>query len=316
MSAYWPRRNIKEMKQKSILILGSEGFIGRHLVQFFRRQEWEVFGCDLYEAPSQDYKYQKVSRLSPELDDVFSGTYYFTCINAAGSGNVNYSMTHPVNDFEANCLDTIRVLDMIKKYQNECRYLHFSSAAVYGNPKSLPVEEEHETAPLSPYGWHKVISEHLCKEYATIYKLKTLAVRPFSIYGPGLQKQLLWDLYKKCMSRTDQDVQLWGTGNESRDFLFIYDLIKCIDILVHEGDFNGGVYNVASGEETSIRHITNLFTSLFDKGIRITFNQQVREGDPINWRADITKIKSHNFKPQYSLEQGLEIVVEWMKNLK
>src|SRR3982751_6954365 len=92
-----------------VLVLGSEGFIGSCLIRNFLNGQYVVHGCDLFETPRMfDYVYTKVSRLSPEWDEVFNNNQFDACINAAGSGNVPYSMQHPLYDFEANTLDTIR----------------------------------------------------------------------------------------------------------------------------------------------------------------------------------------------------------------
>lgn len=301
---------------KRVLILGSEGFIGSHLVRHFINRDWDVFGCDLYEAPSHPYAYRKISRLSPELDEVFLAGTFDACINAAGSGNVNYSMTHPFSDFEANSLDTIRVLETIRRFQPECRYVHLSSAAVYGNPKRLPITEEDPLSPLSPYGWHKLIAENLCREYSSIYKIKTLAVRPFSVYGPGLKKQLFWDLFQKIRQAKGDTVELWGTGKESRDFIFIQDLVAVLHLLLERAPMQGEVYNVASGVETTVEEAATSLGNHINPDVKIIFNQQVREGDPLNWRADVSKLTALNFRPEVQLQDGIKILAAWMKDLK
>src|SRR5215211_1274307 len=112
---------------QQILILGSEGFIGSHIVQYFLNKNYKVYGCDLFEAPSLEYRYFKVSRLSPEWESVLSANKFNYCINAAGSGNVPYSMEHPVIDYEANTLDTIHILDAIRRYAPTSKYIHISS---------------------------------------------------------------------------------------------------------------------------------------------------------------------------------------------
>jgi UDP-glucose 4-epimerase len=295
-----------------ILILGSEGFIGHNLVQYFLNGNASVYGCDLFEVPSNAYNYRKISRLSPELDEVFATASFDVCINAAGSGNVNYSMTHPFSDFEANSLDTIRVLECIRRLQPVCRYVHISSAAVYGNPEKLPVKEQDRKSPLSPYGWNKLISEMLCSEYSSIYKLKTISVRPFSVYGPGLRKQLFWDLFRKINSLKENKIELWGTGNESRDFIFIDDLVSCIGMLIDNAEMAGEVYNIASGNETTIREIGTLFCRSIIPRIEIEFNQKVREGDPLNWKADISKIEEIGFKPRVTVNEGINKLVQWI----
>lgn len=300
----------------NILILGSEGFIGSHLVEFYKSKNWKVHGADLYEVGTQRYNYHKISRLSPEYDEILQHTHVDLCINAAGSGNVPYSVTHPVSDFEANALDTVRILDGLRKFRPHCRYLHISSAAVYGNPIQIPVNEESRVSPISPYGWHKLISENLCKEYHSVFNLRVAIVRPFSVYGPGLRKQLFWDLAKKCEATTNHTIDLWGSGKESRDFIFIDDLMSAFDVVTNSSRFQADVYNIATGVETSVDQVAKMFVGLFNSNIKIEFSNSAREGDPQNWCADISRMQKLGFNPQVSLEDGLQKLILWMKSLK
>jgi UDP-glucose 4-epimerase len=298
---------------KKIMILGSEGFIGTHLVKHFSRANWEVHGCDLYAAPSSKYIYKNISG-TKDFKDVFSDIIFDACINAAGSGSIPYSISNPVGDFEANDLGTIRILDSIRLFNPACAYLHISSAAVYGNPETLPVKEPDRIKPLSPYGWHKLISEELCKEHHSLYGLKIIIARPFSVYGPGLRKQLFWDLYRKSLGDNVQ-VELWGTGNESRDFIFIDDLARCFEILIEKAEDGLSIYNIASGEETSIKDVSEKLFSLLCPDKKIFFNKLVRAGDPLNWRADISRLTALGFRPEYSIDDGILKLVQWFKNL-
>lgn len=295
-----------------ILILGSEGFIGKHLVEFYLTTSHQVVGCDLYEQPSKNYEYHKISRLSPELDLLFGKQNIDICINAAGSGNVSYSMTHPLIDFEANSLDVIKVLESIRLNAPNCKYLHISSAAVYGSPSKLPIAETDVNHPLSPYGWHKLIAENICIEYHQIYNIKTAIVRPFSVFGPGLKKQLFWDLHQKYKTQP-KPIEIWGTGQESRDFIYISDVVNSFNLIINKSNFNGDIYNVASGKEFYIADICKLYFALLDKNTSFIFNQKTREGDPINWRANIDKIKEIGFIPKINIEDGLKNYIEWIK---
>jgi UDP-glucose 4-epimerase len=298
-----------------ILIAGSEGFIGGHCVEYFIHCQHEVTGIDLYEQPSKKYNYIKVSRLSPEMNEVLAHTKFDVVVNAAGSGNVSYSILHPLLDFEANSLDTIRLLDAIRKHQPTCKYIHLSSAAVYGNPRKLPIKEEDVTVPLSPYGWHKLIAENLCKEYTQVYHLRTAVLRPFSVYGPELKKQLFWDLYVKALS-ANESFDLFGTGKESRDYIFIKDLMLGIDTVLKYSVMQGEVYNLASGIEIRIEEaVQTYFDALKIKPI-YRFTGTIREGDPLNWCADISKIKQLGFTPQYNLRTGLAELAKWIKAAK
>lgn len=273
-----------------------------------------MYGADLYETSFKPYQYVKVSRLSPDLNDLFSFAHFDVCVNAAGSGNVSYSMSHPFADFEANSLDTIRILEIIRKVQPTCKYLHISSAAVYGNPEKLPICETDAAKPLSPYGWHKLLAEYLCREYSQIYGLKTAIIRPFSVYGPGLKKQLFWDLYQKTIVADDY-IELWGLGTESRDFVYITDVIRCLELIANYGNMSGEVYNIASGTETTIREVATEFCKVIKPQIAVTFNSKIRQGDPLNWKADISKIESLGFKPQVDISLGISKIAEWFKSL-
>jgi UDP-glucose 4-epimerase len=299
----------------TILVLGSEGFIGRHAVRFFLEKGWQVAGCDLFEAPTQSYRYIKLSRLSPEWEELMQQIHFNCCVNAAGSGNVSYSVTHPLIDFESNTLDVIRMLDALRKWQPSCRYLHISSAAVYGNPASLPVRESDPCKPVSPYGYHKWMSESLCHEYFSIYKLPVVIIRPFSVYGPGLQKQLFWDLLQKYRLNPEK-IDVWGTGKESRDFIYIEDLIRSIECVLQKSAFECEVYNVASGREITIEEAVQKLFLQVDKNVEIYFNKRVRPGDPENWRADTTRLHNLGFVPSVDFGTGIVKLAEWYKNLK
>lgn len=294
-----------------VLILGSEGFIGNHLVKFFLQKKWEVTGCDLIEASVTGYQYHKISLLSADLEQLFVGLRYDTCINAAGSGNVPYSLTHPLSDFEANVSSVIHVLEVIRKYNPDCRYLHISSAAVYGNPRQLPIEETAVLAPLSPYGWHKQMSEQLCLEYYQQFGVRTAVTRPFSVYGPGLRKQLFWDVYQK-LAKAEDALELWGTGKESRDFIHVEDLVQALWLILEKGNMEGEAYNVATGVETTIEQAVGLFIRSLQKNTTLTFNQKGRPGDPLYWRADISRLTSLGFEPAWSLEKGLQLTANWI----
>jgi UDP-glucose 4-epimerase len=298
---------------KSILILGSEGFIGNHLVHFFLRKEFVVFGCDLFETSRDGYHYVKVSRLSPEWDDLFSNRPFDFCINAAGSGNVAYSMTHPQFDFESNTLDVFRALDALRKYQPNCRYIHISSAAVYGNPQTLPIPESAPMKPLSPYGWHKYMSEMICREFYQLFGIKNAIIRPFSVYGNGLKKQLLWDICTKLSK--SKDVELFGTGGESRDFIHVQDLVNAVDSIMAQGNFECEVYNVASGVETTIAELSKVFESCLADGSTIKFSGVTRAGDPLNWCADVTKLNAIGFTPKVALGDGVKKYINWVREL-
>jgi UDP-glucose 4-epimerase len=303
------------LERIKLLILGSEGFIGSHLVKHFLLQDYEVIGCDLFETSQvgDTYTYVKVSRLSPEWEEVFATFKPAVCINAAGSGSVPYSVQHPFSDFEANTLDTARLLDVLRRLSPESKYLHISSAAVYGNPASLPVDEKAALHPLSPYGWHKLMAENLCSEYHSIFSVPVSVIRPFSVYGAGLRKQLLWDICTKL--RHAGEISLFGTGKESRDFIHVTDLAVLVDCIVRRSPFKNDIYNAASGRETTIEEIAREFERCYDGAKTISFSGKGRAGDPVNWKADIRKAGSLGFQPAVALPDGIRNYISWFHSI-
>ena len=292
-----------------VLVLGSLGFIGSNLIDYLKGYNCMIYGCDLTDTSVKDYTYQKVSILSADFEIFFQKECFDICINASGSGSVTYSINHPISDFESNTFTVAKVLDTIRKHTLTCKYLHISSAAVYGDPISLPISESSELNPLSPYGYHKLMSEQICQEYYAIFNVPICIVRPFSVYGNGLKKQLLWDICEKF--RKSKEVLLFGTGNESRDFIHIEDLCRLILKIIAECDFTGGVYNAASGVETSIADVVYICKANLHVSKNITFTGNAKEGDPKNWRADISKIKALGFNTTITIAKGIPEYVRW-----
>ncbi len=296
-----------------ILILGSEGFIGSHLVKYFTNKGYEVFGCDLKEIPGSHYTYFQVRKANFLWSELFSKNTFNYCVNAAGNGNVSYSLSEPVDDFDANTFVTMKLLDDLRRHNPNCRYLHLSSAAVYGNPLSLPVKETDSCMPVSPYGWHKLMAEQVCKEHYSLYNLPVAIVRPFSIYGEGLKKQLFWDIFQKYQSNA-ASIELWGTGKESRDFIYIDDVMRAIDFILQHGNMKAEIYNLASGVEVTIKEVVALLFRELDPRLQFTFNNRIRQGDPLNWRADVSELKSLGFEATTTLEAGIKKLSHWLLN--
>ncbi len=297
-----------------ILILGSEGFIGSHLLQYFSEQGFEVVGCDIFEvAQSRVYSYHKISRLSPELNGILAKMNFDFCLNAAGSGNVPYSLEHPMIDFEANTIDTAMFLDSLKRFQPECRYIHISSAAVYGNPQQLPVIETHPLNPISPYGYHKWMSEIVCQEYYKIYNTPIAIIRPFSIYGAGQKKLLLWDICNKL--KNFSNIQLYGNGNESRDYIHILDFARLVDCIIKKDHFKCEIFNAGTGKGTTIKEITDIITKQYNRRISISFSGEIRQGDPLYWKSDIKKAESIGFSPSIDLTNGVCEYINWFESI-
>ena len=296
----------------NILIVGSEGFIGSHLCNFFINDHQNiVVGVDIIDTNeiNPNMTYQKIDKHHVNWGEILNKFNIDLCINASGIGNVALSIKEPLKDFEANTLDVIKLLEGIRVHRQQCKYIHISSAAVYGNPEKLPISEGDETKPISPYGYHKLMSEWICREYSTLYNIKLIVIRPFSLFGIGLKKQLIWDICNKLKS--SDSIELFGTGRETRDFIHISDFVELIDTILKKATFKSQIFNAASGKETSIKNISEIVAKYYKNQKTISFNGQNKPGDPINWQANIDEIINLGFHPNKKIQDAIVEYLIW-----
>ena len=286
-----------------IILIGSKGFIGHNLLNYLSGNGHEVWGADVVTDYVDLDRYFLIDASNSDYSSVFKYNKYEVCINCSGAASVPDSLLNPLRDYYLNTVNVYKILEAIKNFQPDCRFINLSSAAVYGNPQHLPVKEFARPNPLSPYGIHKLQSEQICKEFNDYYKIQTCSLRIFSVYGPGLQKQLFWDLYKKA--KAGRPFTLYGTGNESRDFIYISDLVKAIELVTEFSSFKAEVINIANGQEIIIKDAVTIFYSFFKSEIAYSFSGNIREGDPANWLADIKKLTSFGYKPLIDIKTGL-----------
>ena len=295
-----------------ILIIGSKGFIGQHAVRHFSTQGHQVTGADIvhdYNSPN----YFLIDSSNADFQALFSSQPFDACINCSGAANVPESLQKPARDYELNAHNVFHMLNALRRHQPNCRFINLSSAAVYGNPQQLPVDEAHPLRPVSPYGYHKRFAEEMIHEFHQHYQLPALSLRIFSAYGEGLQKQFFWDLHQKA--RQGDTVELWGTGKESRDYIYIQDIMQVLDVVLARARFTGEALNVANGREVTIAHAATTFLAQYKPGTSLRFKGQTRPGDPLNWQADIAQIQALGYQQQFSLQQGLKQYAQWLKEI-
>lgn len=302
------------MKPKRVMISGVAGFIGRNVAGHYWKRGYEIIGIDivpLENAPAFfmnryfriDLEKERIASLLQEyLPQVF--------IHCAGRASVELSVTDPGADFQASVPVTFSILDSLRVSAPDCKFIFLSSAAVYGNPRSLPVGEDHPTDPISPYGYHKLLCELMCNEFSSVYGQPTATIRIFSAYGQGLRRQVLWDTCLKA-HKDPEVIELRGTGNETRDFIHVHDIARAIEIVEKNGSLNGEVYNLGFGIQISIRRLAELLISSMGMKRKLHFDGVVPRGNPLNWCADIRKIQDIGFQAAISPEEGIRKYGQW-----
>ena len=293
-----------------VIIIGSKGFIGQNLVKYFEYKNYQVWKADVVVDYADTDRYFLIDASNSDFNTVFHFQKYDICINCSGAASVPDSLKNPMRDYYLNAVNVFKILSAINQFQPECKFINLGSAAVYGNPQTLPVSEDAKRNPLSPYGFHKLQAEQICEEFYSFFKLQTCSLRIFSVYGAGLQKQLFWDLNKKANS--GETFTLFGTGEESRDFIHVDDLARAIERVAQSTYFRADVINIANGEEVKIKDAVATFFSFYPYDIRYSFSGDSRKGDPLNWKADILRLKSLGYHPSVKMVDGLKGYYDWL----
>jgi UDP-glucose 4-epimerase len=209
---------------------------------------------------------------------------------------------------------TAEILEALRRSGSGAKFVLMSSAAVYGQPVRFPVREDAPVAPMSPYGWHKLEAEAICREHVERWGGRASAVRVFSAYGEGLRRQVVWDLVQRIRS-SDGRLELMGTGEESRDFVHASDVARAVEVVIGAAPMRGEVYNVGSGEETTIRELAEMLMGVMGKRLALSWLGDPVEGYPVRWHADIGGICGLGYGRGARLGERLRSVVSWAEGL-
>lgn len=284
---------------KVALVTGANGFLGSHIVQNLNAAGYRVI-----EARRESLTLHVLSELlqchKPNL-----------VVHAAGSASVDESLQEPFADYEASVHLTALVIDALRRSCPDSHFVLLSSAAVYGAPVLNPISEDCATEPISPYGYHKLMSELLVQEAQKLFDLKATVLRVFSAYGERIRRQVIHDLCTKFMSSERDSIVLRGTGAETRDFIHAKDVAQAVKHVFETSTF--GVYNLASGKQTSIAELADLVKEQLGSKATVTFDGIVRPGNPRFWEADITKLRRSGFTSTIQLSEGIQSYCEWFK---
>lgn len=291
--------------------MGSGGFIGSHLAKFLQ-QGYSVATASRSASGSADHFV--VDGQNPDFRLIVNKVKPDIVVNCMGSANVFNSFRAPEEDFRLNVTLLRQLLCALRDAGFSGRFLQLSSAAVYGSPATVPILESAPLEPISPYGWHKLQAEMICREFRRASNIRATSLRLFSVYGPGLRRQLLWDVYEK--SRTSSKITLFGTGEETRDFIYVNDVARAIELLLSSPDSpNVDAINVANGRKLATKYVASYLLKCLGWAGDLSFSSEERIGDPAVWQADVGHLDRIGFKSAYTFETGVEELCQWLKDL-
>jgi dTDP-glucose 4,6-dehydratase len=326
---------------KSILITGGAGFIGSHVVRLFvnKYSDYQIVNLDkltyagnlenltdIQEAPN--YVFEKGDIVEAGFIDALFEKYNFDgVIHLAAESHVDRSITNPMEFVMTNVIGTVNLLNAAKNswkgnFEGK-RFYHVSTDEVYGelhNPEEFFVEDT-SYHPRSPYSASKASSDHFVRAYHSTYGLPVVISNCSNNYGPNHFPEKLIPLMINNI-KNKKPLPVYGKGENVRDWLYVLDHARAIDVIYHEGN-TGETFNIGGNNEWTNIALVHLLCDTMDKKLGqkegtsrelITYVKD-RAGHDLRYAIDATKLMDTlGWKPSVTFEEGLEKTVEWYLN--
>jgi UDP-glucose 4-epimerase len=274
------------------------GFVGSHVAAYLAVRGFRVVAVDNLERVSAVRRLEEVG-VPLVVGDVRHVDLppADVVVHAAAYVNVEESWERPYDYMWNNAAATARVAKQC--VETGARLVYISSAAVYGEPQRLPIDENHPTKPLSPYGLSKLAGEQVAQMLAS----GAAVLRLFNVYGPG-QTGPYAGVVSKFIERAKRGLPpvIYGDGTQTRDFIHVADVARFVEIVLKRGA--AGVFNLGTGRTVSIRELATIVMRLAGLGGEPLYGPP-RPGDIRHSAADVTKAKLLGWQPQMPLEEGL-----------
>lgn len=301
-----------------ILITGGAGFIGSHVAEEFINSEYEVVVLDnlstgKIENIPNHVKFLEFDIIHNDLSNLLKSEKPQAVVHLAAQPDVSTSIKYPVKDAKNNILGSINLFESCVQAEIE-KIIYISTAAVYGEPKDLPVSEAHPIAPGSPYGKSKYIPEMYLKYYRDFFSLDYTILRIANAYGPRQVSSAEGGVASIFMDKLfhGEKPVIYGDGKQTRDFIYVKDIARAVKLSL-ENNSKEFIYNVSTSLQISINELLNTLKKLLNNKIEPIL-EPAKKGDIKFNYLDNSKIKKNiSWEPLYSLQEGLEEMVSWKK---
>ena len=307
------------MTRLNIIVTGGAGFIGSNLVDRLIEEGHKVIVIDNLitgkkENVNREAKFYKMDICDEKIRDIFKNEKINVVYHNAAQIDVQKSINNPVFDGDVNILGTINVLEACKE-ANVKKIIYSSTAAVYGEPEYLGIDENHPINPISFYGISKYTPEQYIKTYSKLYGIDYTILRYSNVYGirqdpkgEGGVIAIFMDKLFKGESPT-----IFGDGTATRDFIYVEDIVEANIKALHKGSKE--VFNIGTGKATSINELYYLMKEIMDVDIEVEYGKE-RDGDIKHSFFKIVKAKEKlGWSPKYNLEEGLSKTIKYYEKL-
>lgn len=311
---------MRTIKRKRVLVTGGAGFIGSNIVQALHGENEVLVLDDLTTGKRENLKGMDVELVSGSIRDadkvrkVMEGVDYV--FHHAAIASVPRSVDDPVSSNQVNVCGTLRVL-MEARDAKVRKVVFASSSAIYGDAPSELKREDDLPTPISPYAVTKMTGEMYCRNFWLNYRLPTCSLRYFNVYGP---RQDPASDYAAVIPRfvsaakAGKPLTIFGDGEQTRDFVFVNDVVQANILAATDETHHGEVFNVANQEKVTVNRLASLILrSLGRKEGGNIVHQEERKGDVRHSLADISKARRMlGYAPAYDLQEGLSLTVASM----
>ncbi len=306
------------MTQRRALVTGGAGFIGGHLAEALVDAGWSVTVLDDFSTGREENLVRLRGRIDLIRGDVCDADAVAQAIEAAevvfhqaAVASVALSIADPLRTHRVNLEGTLQLLDASRK-AGVRRFILASSAAVYGDGDGGPVSEAAPLSPQSPYGLHKMSGEMYCRLYAKHHGLETVALRYFNVFGPrqspkGEYAAVIPRFVLACVN--DEAPCVYGDGEQTRDFIYVDDVVRANLLAADAKAADGEILNVATGRPTNLLQLLETLRDLTGSRTEARHGP-AQEGDVRFSVADVARAREVlGFRPQVDLREGLRRIV-------
>lgn len=295
-----------------VLVTGGAGFIGSHLADRLSHEHDVVVLDNLTTGTLSNLSLGK-TRITFIEGDIRDRSIVTDAVkqvdvvfHLAADVKIMKSIDDPLANLEVNVHGTLNILTACLDKRIK-RFIFGSSAAVYGEAKRLPVDEEHPLNPESPYAASKAAAEMYLFAFHKTYSLPVTCLRFFNVYGPRQSSSEYASVIPAFLNsvREGEALAVFGDGEQTRDFIYIEDVVRALEIAATHPGAVGQVFNVATGKGTSINELVRLVREVTGKEAGVVY-KKARAGEVKHSRADIGKAQETlGFRARTSLKDGL-----------
>lgn len=304
------------MSRIRVLITGGAGFIGHNVALHLLSRGYDVVVLDNLERASrwalERLEGHGIRIVKHDVRHPIDLRGFDVVIHCAAYVDVEESFSKPAEYFYNNVVGTASIAKASS--DSGSIFIYISSASVYGDPKVIPIPEDHVIRPISPYGASKAMGEEVVKLYSRIYGLKYVTLRLFNVYGPGQNPSYAGVIARFVESASmGRPPTIYGDGSQTRDFIHVLDVARAIELAIERRPL-GEVINIGSGRSISILELAKTVMRLAGIEGGPVFERR-RPGDIMHSCADIRKARELlGFEPRISLEDGINELLVMMKH--